>query len=1394
MKLFRKSRNRSRQQGLSPQRLRRLFVEPLEGRRLLAADLEVIKTDSPDPVTAGNNLTYMITLNNIGNEAATTVRLEDVVPDNTTFVSFDETSFFGFNLTRPNVGETGTVAAEFGSFDFGSQATFVLVVRVNPNTPAATTLSNTATATATVDDNLANNADTETTVVNTSADLSITKLDTPDPVTAGSNITYTIDVTNNGPSDAANVLFFDILPVNTTFVSFNAPAEWTPNTPPVGSGPPAGPTASAASLAAGATATFTFVVNVNPGTAPGTNIDNTANVSSDALDLNTGNNAANQLTTVQAAATPADLSIVKDDGVTAVSPGGALTYTIVVTNNGPSAVTGATVTDNFPAALTNVTFTSVATGGATGNTASGSGNIANTVNLPSGATITYTVNGTVSASATGTLSNTATVTPPASTTDSNLLNNTSTDLDTITPAVQADLGISKTDGVTTATPGTALTYTIVVSNAGPSAVTGATVTDTFPAAFTSVAYTSVAAGGATGNTASGAGNINNTVNLPVGSMITYTVTATINPSATGTLSNTAVVGVPAGVTDPNNLNNSATDNNTLLTPTANLGITKSDGVASVSPGGALTYTIVVTNAGPSAVTGATVSDTFPTALTNVTFTSTATGGATGNTASGSGNITNTVNLPVGSQITYTVNGTVSASATGSLVNTATIFAPAGVTDPTSGNNSATDTDTIVPPQPDLAVAKSDSPPDSVIAGSNLTYTIDVSNIGGGAAPNVTLTDILPANTTFVSFTAPAGWTTSTPPVGNAGTVTASNPSLAVTGTATFTLVVRVNPGAAGGSTINNTATVATSGTDASAANNTATASTGVVSQADVSVTKSDSPDPADAGSNITYTIVVSNAGPSNAQNVSLTDLLPASTTFVSLTPLAGWTISTPAVGGTGTITATNASLASGAPATFVLVVNVNAATADGATILNTATVATTSTDTTSGNNSATSTTGVRSARDFGDAPASYGTLLAGNGARHVLSSSLRLGASVDFEADGQPTANASGDDSTGTVDDEDGVVLPAGLIPGRPAAAIVTASGTGRLDAWIDFNRNGVFEASENVAANIPVVAGANNISFNVPAAASGGGTFARFRLSSAGGLAPTGQAADGEVEDYATSIFVLAAGGTAILPDPENPGQQMLSVMGTVGRDRIVVEQLRTHLLQVRVTTNGTARGPFSMANFRRIVVFAGAGDDIVEVKLGRPAALHGEGGNDTLTSSSGFDTLVGGPGNDTLSAGGGNDLLAGGEGNDTLRGGEGSDRLFGEGGRDSLFGEGGADLLLGGWGDDSLSGGGGRDVLIGGLGADRLLGNEGDDLLIGGTTAHDANQAALAAILATWNSGAAFQTRIANLRSSLNAGTVFNDGARDTLEGGVERDWLIDFALTDLIVGFASSQDRKN
>lgn len=131
---------------------------------------------------------------------------------------------------------------------------------------------------------------------------------------------------------------------------------------------------------------------------------------------------------------------------------------------------------------------------------------------------------------------------------------------------QADLSISKNDGITTAVPGQIVSYTIAAMNAGPTPVTAAAVSDTIPATLTGASWTCTASAGSS-CPGSGSGSIAASVNLLVGGTAAFTLTGTIAPIATGSLANTASIAVPAGIGDPNNANNSDTDTDTL-TPLA----------------------------------------------------------------------------------------------------------------------------------------------------------------------------------------------------------------------------------------------------------------------------------------------------------------------------------------------------------------------------------------------------------------------------------------------------------------------------------------------------------------------------------------------------------------------------------------------------------------------------------------------------------------------------------------------------------------------------------------------------------------------------------------------------------------------------------------------------------
>lgn len=307
---------------------------------------------------------------------------------------------------------------------------------------------------------------------------------------------------------------------------------------------------------------------------------------------------------------------------------------------------------------------------------------------------------------------------------------------------------------------------------------------------------------------------------------------------------------------------------------ANLQISKT-GPATVATSGNVAYAVTVTNLGPEIADGATVTDDVPDALTGVSITCAPAGGAVcPNTAGLTDLIAVAIpTLPSGGSVAFTINGTAPATAA-SLSNTATVAAPPGTRDPTPGNNSAGPVVTTVQDQADLSVVKTVATPGPYVAGQDVQYTLTIANAGPQAAVNVSLSDTLPAGTTFVSLTAPAGWAATTPAVGATGTVTATRASFASGGSDSFTLTVRVDTAVVAGTTISNSATATSSTNDPNPGDEIGTASFTVTASADVSIAKTLlTAGPYSEGQTIQYSLVVDNAGPSTATNITVNDTL-----------------------------------------------------------------------------------------------------------------------------------------------------------------------------------------------------------------------------------------------------------------------------------------------------------------------------------------------------------------------------------------------------------------------------------------------------------------------------------------------------------------------------------------
>lgn len=486
------------------------------------ADLAVSSlTDSPDPANAAQNVTYTVAVTNNG-------------PDSSPSQSYS-LSLTGGTLVSASGGgmtctvNTATTATCSGiALGIGATRTFTVVATAQNQGGSMTLTAGVSSTTA--DLVPGNDNASQTTIVTAQADVQITKtLSTP--LTAGQNTTYTIQVKNAGPSNAANVSVTDPLPANLTFVS-NAGA-CTTNFP-----------CSLGTLTAGQIVTITSTYAVAPG-ATGS-ISNTANVSATTADPNSGNNSAIATGTIGVST---DLAITKVLVGGTLTAGQNATYTINVTNNGPSTATSVGVADVTPAGLTFVSNT----GGCTAPFPCAIGT------LTSGQTVSITSTYAVGAGASGSISNTATVS--AGTPDPNTADNSATA--TATVIQQADLQVTKS-GPASAFPGNNVSYVINVKNNGPADAAGVTLTDPTPAGLTFVSAT-----GACTALPCSLGT------MTPGQQATITVTYTVS-AAGSSVTNTATVS--GTITDPVTSNNSASATTSTGCPSAP--------VVNLPPGGA----------------------------------------------------------------------------------------------------------------------------------------------------------------------------------------------------------------------------------------------------------------------------------------------------------------------------------------------------------------------------------------------------------------------------------------------------------------------------------------------------------------------------------------------------------------------------------------------------------------------------------------------------------------------------------------------------------------------------------------------------------------------------------------------------------------------------------------
>jgi len=560
----------------------------------------------------------------VGQSISYTITVANAGPSTATGIDVTDTDT---NLTITNVsGACASFPCVIASLASGANT----VINVTATIDAEGAFDNSATATPDeTDSNPANNTDNDGSSTTPSVDVSLAKtLTTVAPYTVGQSISYTITVANAGPSTATGI---DVTDTDTNLTITNV------------SGACASFPCVIASLASGANAVINVTATIDAEGA----FDNSATATPDETDTVPANNTDND----GGSTTPSvDVSVVKT--LTTAGPftaGQSISYTITVANAGPSTATGIDVTDTD----TNLTITNVS-----GACASFPCVIAS---LAAGANTVINVTATIDAA--GAFDNAATAMPDE--TDSNPANNT--DNDGSSTGAGADVSLVKT--LDTAGPysvGQSITYTLLIANAGPATATGIDVTDT---------PTNLSISAVSGACASLPCVI---ASLNAGADTSITVTATI--VATGAFDNSATA--TPDETDPTPANNTDSVGNDGVTgPTADLEIEKTASATQVAAGDPLTFTIVVTNNGPSTATNVSVTDTLPANFSLSTAVSTQ------GTCSGNPAVTCTIGTMLsGATVTITITGTVNGP--GTVSNTAVVSATE--TDPDPDNN----TDTI----------------------------------------------------------------------------------------------------------------------------------------------------------------------------------------------------------------------------------------------------------------------------------------------------------------------------------------------------------------------------------------------------------------------------------------------------------------------------------------------------------------------------------------------------------------------------------------------------------------------------------------------------------------------------------------------------------------------------
>ncbi len=753
----------------------------------------------------------------------------------------------------------------------------------------------------TVDDNDGNSSNVVSVTVDYEdvADLSLTKTVVDNDVTpfTGTEITFEVVVTNDGPANATGVIVTDILPTGYDFILYSSTTGVYDETTGIW---------TVGSIANGTSETLLIDVLVNETG----NYVNTAEITaSNILDLDsTPNNGIlteddQDEVLVTPVLTPRiDLSVTKMADTMTPDVGGQITFTMTVTNDGPSDATNVVVTDLLDSGYEYVSST-VTTG--VYERLNGSWTIGNLAT-----TVTETLTITARVLAQGDYTNVVEVTDALENDiDSTPANNDDTEDDQVTiepvPIPVSDLSITKNVNNTTPNVGSIVQFTVLLENLGLSDARGIEVTDLLPTGYT---FSSFEATAGTYNEITGIWRITRTILN--GDIERLTISAVVNP--TGDYTNTASITASDNV-DSDTTNNSDSAGTTPV-QIADLSLVKTVDNANPDVTDVITFTLTLTNDGPSEATGIEVTDLLPSGFNWISDTS---AGAYNSTSG----IWTVGTLAIGSTITIDI--TASINTTGSYVNIAEVTSANEIDPDSVVNNSVLSEDDMDQIQvfprviTDISITKmADNLNPSV--GDQITFTITTTNDGPSNATGVIVEDILASGYQFVSATPSSGVYDETIGSWNIGNM--------INGaTETLNITVIVLPSGIY-SNIAELIALDTFDPDSTPDNNIDseddqdTVTPIPVGLADLSIEKLvDNATPL-IGDMIQFTINLTNSGDSDATGVVVSDLLSAGYTFDSYIATAGLYEAT-----TG-LWNINGTILNGTTETLIILATVNAPT------------------------------------------------------------------------------------------------------------------------------------------------------------------------------------------------------------------------------------------------------------------------------------------------------------------------------------------------------------------------------------------------------------------------------------------------------------------------------------